>query len=390
MKKRILFSRLMIIILAAMGFHSCSPDYETNFEVKSLYIKHRDLSPVKFEVDGGNKDIPVETNIPVENWSASSNAEWCIVDKESNKVKISAAKSELYITRVARVTIAYGHQSYDVLVSQNGTAPILLIEGEREGVVKEAGVDGGSFTVDVESNLVIDYVNIPEVASWLELVSITGTGNIKTLTFNVAPNYNVSVRETEITLQSLDNFTYLSSFNVRQAERDWGVLSPIPVDLRLDMLSANASEPNDGGGLAALIDNNISTFYHTLWSGVSPGGKPHYVQIDLDEPLSFIAVEYHGRGGGNAPGDVKRAGIWVSETGNNVDSEWTKVTSVTYDMDTPKNELYKMNEQVVYLEGEYKHIRFVPEARRNADPIDSSGTVGWWNMSNFYLYTFDL
>lgn len=390
MKKNTLLFGLMMVVMSVLGFSACSPDYETNFETKTLIVKYRDLSLINFKIDGGNKVIPVETNVDVNNWTAVANADWIVVEKQADNVKVSAGHNDQFRTRMGKVTIAYGNQSYDIIVNQTGTEPILLIDGEREGVVKEAGVDGGSFTVDVESNLVIDYVNIPEVASWLELVSITGTGNIKTLTFKVAPNYNVSVRETEITLQSLDNFTYLSSFNVRQAERDWGVLSPIPVDLRLDMLSANASEPSDGGGLAALIDNNISTFYHTLWSGVSPGGKPHYVQIDLDEPLSFIAVEYHGRGGGNAPGDVKRAGIWVSETGNNVDSEWTKVTSVTYDMDTPKNELYKMNEQVVYLEGEYKHIRFVPEARRNADPIDSSGKVGWWNMSNFYLYTFDL
>lgn len=387
MKKRILFSRLMIIILAAMGFHSCSPDYETNFEVKSLYIKHRDLSPVKFEVDGGYKDIPVETNIPVENWSASSNAEWCIVDKESNKVKISAAKSELYITRVARVTIAYGHQSYDVLVSQNGIAPILLIEGEREGVLKEIDVNGGDFSLEVESNLELDYVNIPETSKWIKLKSISSTGNNKILTFSALPSYLTDVREATITLQSSANHTYTSSFIVKQAKREW-VWSPI--ELRLDMLSANATQSGDGGGLPAVIDNNIGTYYHTLWSGPAPGQKPHYLQIDLDDPVTLFSIEYTGRNGGGSAGDVKRAGIWVSETGNDIDSEWTKAAVVTYDMTTPKNSHFKMREGVIVLDKGYKHIRFIPEARRDADPIDPTGTKGYWNMADIYLYSTSL
>ena len=34
----------------------------------------------------------------------------------------------------------------------------------------------------------------------------------------------------------------------------------------------------------------------------------------------------------------------------------------------------------------YKYIRFIPEARRDADPIDPSGGNGWWNMAGIYLY----
>ena len=156
-----------------------------------------------------------------------------------------------------------------------------------------------------------------------------------------------------------------------------------------DMLSGNATEPNEGS-LAALLDNNINTYYHTLWSGASPGGKPHYLQINLNQSISFFAVEYHGRGGGGLAGDVKRAGIWVSKTGNDIDAEWIKAGIITFDMTTPKNERFKMNEQVLYLGEEYKYIRYIPEARRNADPLDPSGTVGWWYAADMFFYTFDL
>lgn len=389
MKNRILFFGLLIAALSMLCFASCSPDYQTEFEVKSLFVKDKDLSPIKFNIDGGSKEITVQTNIAVENWSATSNSDWCKVEKLSDKIIISAGHSDQFRTRNAKVTIAYGHISYEIAVSQYGETPVLLIDGQREGTVKTVGADGGGFTVTVNSNLEIDYVNIPDYVSWLKLVSVTSNGNEKALRFEVDPNYTIRSRQVVITLQSSENHYYTSSFIASQSERVWGDLTQIPVALRLDMLSANATEAGDGQGLPGLIDDNVSTFYHTLWSKPSPGGKPHYVQIKLDTPLTFIAIEYRGRGGGNAPGDVKRAGIWVSNTGNDVDSEWTKATTVTYNMSTPVNTRYKMNEQIAYLGAPYKYIRFVPEARRNADPIVSTGTVGWWNMADMYVYTFN-
>lgn len=391
MNKRILYFGLIAAVISALSFISCSPDYETDFEVKTLEVKTRDLAMIKFDISGGTKEIPVITNLSVGDWNASANAEWCKVEKQSEKIIVSAGSSDQFRARTAVVTIAYGHQSYEINVQQSGEQPVLLIDGEREGVVKTAVADGGEFEVNVNSNLNLDYVNISDMASsWIELVGVDDRGGIKVLNFKVKPNYVNTSRETVITLQSSQNHLYTSSFIVEQEKRVWGDLVQIPVELRLDMLSANATQAGDGQGLPGLIDNDINTFYHTLWSGASPGGKHHYVQINLDEPLAFIAIEYHGRSGGNQPGDVKRAGIWVSETGVDNDSEWIKAATVTYDMNNPVNTRYKMNEQIAYLGGAYKYIRFTPEARRNADPIDPSGSVGWWNMADMFVYTFDL
>lgn len=389
MKNNLLLYGLILVMVATFGLSSCSPDYETNFESKSLFIMHRDLSPIKFKIDGGSHAIPVETNIVLDNWKAQSNAEWCVVEKHSDKVVVMASSNPLYRTRIAKVTIAYGHQSYDIEVTQSGIEPILLIDGEKDGVVKETGAEGGKFAVSVNTNLAIDHVNIPEAVKWLELESISEDGNNKVLNFNVLPNYTIMHRTAEILLQSSDNYTHTGSFVVQQTERDWGELIAIPIEVKIDMLSANATEPSEGS-LSALLDGAINTYYHTLWSGKSPGGKPHYLQIDLDEPIIFLAIEYHGRGGGGMAGDVKRAGIWVSETGNDVDSEWTKAGVITFDLTAEKNERFKMNEQVLYLEREYKHIRYIPEARRNADPIDPSGSNGWWYAADMFFYTFEM
>lgn len=382
-KNNILFFGLIWITCCLIGVSSCSPDYETEFEVKTLVVPDADLAPINFSLDGGQKEIRVQTNVPVENWIARSNADWCKIEKEPGKVIISADENEMYVTRVACVTIAYGYQSYDISVTQKGKEPVLLIEGKREGLIKEIAAKGGELSVKVTSNLELDYISIPDTASWVHWESTSGTSEEKILKFLVDPSLESVTRYCTVTLQSSQNFDYVGSFIIKQERRNY-VLVPLTVD----MLSANATEVGDGHGLPGLIDGDKNTYYHTLWSGPSPGMKPHYVQINLEQPLQFLRFEYDGRMGNNS-GDVKRAGIWVSETGEDDDSDWSKAATITFSLRNETGGHYVQNEGVTDLGKPYRFIRFIPEARRSADPIPISQTNSWWNMANLYIYTFD-
>lgn len=384
MKKNKLYFGILGVLLCMIGAPSCAPDYQTDFEVKTLNVPDRDLAPIVFGLEGGSKDVSVETNVNVENWAVTSNAAWCTVQKTADKVVVSAAANDLYVTRIARVTIAYGHQSFDIPVTQVGNASTLLVEGKKEGTLKDVPVSGGEISVNVSSNMALDYISIPDTANWLKWVSTTGTGDEKVVTFNVDPSYMGSVRYSTILLQSSQNPDHSASFIVKQEERVWG--TPIAIPLTIDMLSANATEPYEGS-LAALLDNDKGTFYHTLWSSASPGGKPHYLQINLNTPVKFLSFAYDGRSNGNS-GDATRVGIWVSDTGADGDENWKKVSTITFTMRSGNGNYYTSNE-VAFLNGSYKYIRYIPEARRNTDPINSSGTNGWWYAANFFMFTYD-
>lgn len=154
-----------------------------------------------------------------------------------------------------------------------------------------------------------------------------------------------------------------------------------PIALTVDMFSANATEPSEGS-LAALVDDNINTYYHTIWSGTSPNKQPHYLQINMSElPLQSLRFEYDGRNNGNGAGDVKRVGIWGSDNNNT----WTLMGKETYTLPGSRGQHVEPNENIKAGKP-YKYIRFIPEARRDADPIDPSGGNGWWNMAGIYLY----
>ena len=72
-------------------------------------------------------------------------------------------------------------------------------------------------------------------------------------------------------------------------------------------ISSNADQntgggDNDGGGIAALVDNNDGTFFHTRWGG-NVVDEPHYIQVDLgaSDLMDSFEFTYKPRSGSPAP-----------------------------------------------------------------------------------------
>ena len=107
---------------------SICPDYETDFEVKSLVVR-TEPHPVTFPIEGKSV-AEVQTNVDFKNWTATSNAEWLKVEKQEKQVVISRDERCLY-PRVGNVTIAYGHQSYTIDVLEPGKLPACWLTGRR-------------------------------------------------------------------------------------------------------------------------------------------------------------------------------------------------------------------------------------------------------------------
>lgn len=224
MKKNIIHIALIGVFIAALSLNGCSPDYETNFEVKSLVVPDKSLSPVFFKIDGGESVAMVETNVTTDMWSASSNADWLKVDKQTDKVKISAGNNDIYTTRTGRVTIEYGHQSYDIVVTQLGKESTILVDGKRSGVQRHITSTQESLDVDVVSNLTLDNIIIPDTVSWVHLdPSVLDIGDEieKTVTFNFDANTDTTLRYCEVILQSSDNYDYITTFTFVQAARGY-------------------------------------------------------------------------------------------------------------------------------------------------------------------------
>ena len=53
------------------------------------------------------------------------------------------------------------------------------------------------------------------------------------------------------------------------------------IELTVDNVVTNANEPKEGRGIYGLLDGNPGTFFHSLWSSVTP--QEHYLEITLPE-----------------------------------------------------------------------------------------------------------
>ena len=213
---------------------SCGPDYETEFNVLTLTIPSESQAAVVFPLSGGEHEIEVETNVALDNWTVSSNAEWCKLQKQEGKVTVSADQNEGYKQRIAEVTIAYGHQSYSISVKQFGLEPVIDIPGLTDDGMKAVDAKATSLSIQVNTNLNLDVITVPDTCNWVrfnepkELKAKKGQKAVKAedivkknLVFSLDQNTDTIVRYCTITLQSSQNYNCVGTFIIKQQPRGY-------------------------------------------------------------------------------------------------------------------------------------------------------------------------
>ena len=234
MKKNILIIGLTGILGTFVALSSCGPDYETEFNVLTLTIPSESQAAVVFPLSGGEHEIEVETNVALDNWTVSSNAEWCKLQKQEGKVTVSADQNEGYKQRIAEVTIAYGHQSYSISVKQFGLEPVIDIPGLTDDGMKAVDAKATSLSIQVNTNLNLDVITVPDTCNWVrfnepkELKAKKGQKAVKAedivkknLVFSLDQNTDTIVRCCTITLQSSQNYNCVGTFIIKQQPRGY-------------------------------------------------------------------------------------------------------------------------------------------------------------------------
>ncbi len=358
---------LIVIACSGIGLTSCAPDYETKFNVEKLEVPYKSQGIINFTIEGGSKDIKVETNLTPEKWSARSNAEWCQVEKHAAKVTVSAGVNDSYINRVARITVAYGHQSYDIGVTQRGKESILLVEGKQQGVVKQITALDESLSVRVSTDLDLDHILIPDTVHWLQVVSVEPSESEmeKIVTFKTEQNISSNPRYGKVILQSSQDYERVASFVIAQkakfAFRDI-LLTP-------EMLSTNAQETKEGD-IKNLIDGEAGTYFHSAWS--FSVNEAHYFQIKLVKPITGCKFWYQNRNNNN--GKPVEVAITVSADG----TTWTSLDNITSGLPTGGASQYQSKDYFTPVAFEY--FRFT--VNKTNDKVAPT----FFNMAEFKIY----
>ena len=337
MKKNILIIGLTGILGTFVALSSCGPDYETEFNVLTLTIPSESQAAVVFPLSGGEHEIEVETNVALDNWTVSSNAEWCKLQKQEGKVTVSADQNEGYKQRIAEVTIAYGHQSYSISVKQFGLEPVIDIPGLTDDGMKAVDAKATSLSIQVNTNLNLDVITVPDTCNWVrfnepkELKAKKGQKAVKAedivkknLVFSLDQNTDTIVRYCTITLQSSQNYNCVGTFIIKQQPRGYIVdIDDAHKVFEVKAMGETITIPFKVNGPAGaeyeyVIDENAQTWIKPATAPLTRGALRDASESFIIEPNTAV-VEQPREGTitftSKDPGDPNRFTVTVKQAG---------------------------------------------------------------------------
>ena len=244
MKLKINFLFILSVMFAgALALASCAADYDTDFTGKELEVPHSSQRMIAFNKEGGEQQIVVDTNVPLDEWKAETNADWLTVTKNADGkgVTVKAPSYDGFKAREAKVTISYGERaSYEIKVSQMGYESVLRIPEQnpffnREGTfysLLESNVT--SIDVPVETNLNLDNIVIPDTVSFVRLdasKTVKDNGIVK-LHFDMDANTTSEKRYCTVRLKSSDNWDASIEYVIEQAAKGYKVRPIYPVETK--------------------------------------------------------------------------------------------------------------------------------------------------------------
>ena len=160
-------------------------------------------------------------------------------------------------------------------------------------------------------------------------------------------------------------------------------LDPDQITLTEDMVEVSANHVGDGTGAPALVDGDVTTYWHSPWSGSVNNADPVYgiyVDISLKTPLKAIVMSYCTRAQ-NANGTPTHIVVGVS----NDKTSWEQIGEVTEGLPTGKAEWFTL--PVMKHTSSFKYIRFgIAESVAGDLRINYSSSPNWTALAELELY----
>ncbi len=162
-------------------------------------------------------------------------------------------------------------------------------------------------------------------------------------------------------------------------------LDPDQITLTADMVEVSANHAGDGTGAPALVDGDVTTYWHSPWSGSVTNADPVYgiyVDITLKTPLTAIVFSYCTRAQ-NANGVPTHVVIGVS----NDKSSWTTIGDCqTAEMAEAKTATWVTLEPMKHTSS-FKYIRFgIAESVAGDLTVNYASSPMWTALSELVLY----
>lgn len=108
--------------------------------------------------------------------------------------------------------------------------------------------------------------------------------------------------------------------------------TPFPTEYKYDrslwkVLSVSDVSTSEGGGMDALIDDDLRTYWQSAYEG-GDAPLPHWAVIDMQTPKKISRVELYRRTGNK---DTKSIELYVSEHPEAETADWIKIGTAVFD-----------------------------------------------------------
>ena len=299
-----------ILAILAASVISCFKENQETLPPGTFKIDTDQYSEIALGQEAQVAFIPVITNIPEDQWTFESNADWCQIGRSltaEKGVMISVSdntdKEEL---RRAQVAVKAGSSEYTMTVIQTGYGPAIIVKDVS------IGPEGGLLYLDVISNIVIDESlaqkpssNAEDGEDWIRFYGMNVTKSFATtrFTFQVDVNELPDKREATVLLKAADAADSKADTKCVITQNSISITSTnIFTDEKVTVLSARDNQKVESrwsGGFGALYDGSYESFYHSPAS--DDGGTEFPVRLEFefygDSRIDYINVMHRGSGG---------------------------------------------------------------------------------------------
>ena len=222
---------------------------------------------------------------------------------------------------------------------------------------------------------------LDEDAAYIKAVGYDGTRekiyDVRGLIDNLKTRLSILIDNTNALINQCGSVTYTQGEPIEvklQADKpteDWYIYSNADQN--------TGGEKIDGGGIAALVDNNNDTYFHTRWDGTIVN-EPHYIQVDMGEgnTIQNFMLRYIARDGSPAPTEMV---IYGSNDGKTFTDVITTIINAWDDYN--KDGTYTSD--VIEANEAYRYLRFTV-TESNGPGNEKYGDYYFFGMKEFDLY----
>lgn len=170
------------------------------------------------------------------------------------------------------------------------------------------------------------------------------------------------------------------------------VIKETPLEITADDVTSNDCEPSEGS-IAALFDDNLSTFFHSTWSTAVDRPAPYgsYLEIALPEEIDECYFQITARNGGNII-PPKTIALYVTDAiaDDPEETNWQYFTTVTNPKALTAGESFeigKIDKMFRYDGGKFRFMRFcVLENNKGVSCVGTSSGTSCWNLAELRVY----